>query len=363
MLIRNIQQRIAGEGPISFRDFMEMALYYPGLGYYTSGKERTGRRGDYYTSPELTFLYGMMMAMQIEEMFHRLNDGPFTIVEYGTGSGFLCADILHHLQSNKSLYDNLRYCVIERGLITDREKKRLPAGVTFYDSIRDIPDLSGCVLSNELPDNFPVHVVVMQDELMEVFVDYKNGFTEVLRPAQRELRAYFAELGVKLPMGFRTEVNLDAIAWISEIATCLQRGFVMTVDYGFPSSELYSERRRNGTLLCYKNHWVNDDPYTNVGEKDITTHVNFSALSHFGARHGLEFGGFTDMAHFLRAWGVENYLIQPERQQGNNIPQISGQSLLYYILMKDMGPKFKVLIQTKHVPEVELTGIKLTSGQ
>jgi SAM-dependent MidA family methyltransferase len=154
--------------------------------------------------------------------------------------------------------------------------------VSWHDSIRDIPGFSGCILSNELLDNFSVHQAVMEDELMEVFVDYKNGFVEMLQPAKKELSDYLAELNVVLPKGFRTEINLEATEWIREIATFLEEGYVITIDYGNASSELYSKSKRCGTLLCYHNHSINDSAYTDIGEQDITSHVNFSALCHWG---------------------------------------------------------------------------------
>src|SRR5690606_16231762 len=158
-------------------------------------------------------------------------------------------------------------------VMRERQQAHLPAKVSWYDSIREIPDITGCILSNELVDNFAVHQVVMEDELKEVFVDYESGFIERLKPAGSSLINYPDELDVHLAPGFRTEVNLQATQWIKQIALSLKAGYVLTVDYGYTSYELYRECRRRGTIMCYSKHEVNDNPYQNLGQQDITSHV------------------------------------------------------------------------------------------
>src|SRR5688572_28894887 len=300
-----IIQKIQKEGPVSFRDFMEMALYYPEYGYYTSRGEKIGKYGDFYTSPYFTSIFGYMIAKQLEEMWFILGKEPFTIVEYGAGTGALCNDILSQLKNNKQFYDGLNYFIIEESeVMQQKEKMVLHEKVNWVDSIRDVPLINGCILSNEVIDNFPVHKVVMEKELMEVFVDYKDGFVELLQPAGEVLKNYLDELQVIIPNGFRTEINLQAIEWIKEIADALKKGFVLTIDYGYPSSALYSNQRGSGTLACYHKHSVNYCPYNNIGEQDITAHVNFSALHHWGLKNGLCFSGFTTQANFLLALGL-----------------------------------------------------------
>jgi len=179
---------------------MEMALYYPKEGYYNSSGDKIGKCGDFYTAPCYTSLFGQMIARQVEEMWHLLGKKNFTIVEYGAGTGILCLDILEALQSNTAFYKKLRYCIIEKSdVLRERQKKILPQNVSWYDHISEIPAFTGCILSNEVVDNFSVHQVVMQKELMEVYVDYDNGFAECLKPAPAPLKDYFAQLNVRLP--------------------------------------------------------------------------------------------------------------------------------------------------------------------
>jgi SAM-dependent MidA family methyltransferase len=352
-----IIQRIKNEGPIPFRDFMEMALYYPQLGYYTSAKDKIGKQGDYYTSCTLSPVYGALIARQLEEMWVLSGSGAFTIVEYGAGTGALCKAILDSLKSKTAFYEQLKYCIIEKSqAMRELEQTQFPEKVSWHNSIETIPNLHGCVLSNELVDNFAVHRVVMQDELMEVFVDYKNEFIDVLKPASQELKAYLDELNVTLAKGFRTEINLEATAWMKEIAASLKKGYVITIDYGFPSHELYEDYRKRGTLLCYHKHRVNEQPYNFIGQQDITAHVNFSALCLWGHKHGLDFCGYTNQAKFLQSLGFNNYLEQTA-QPGQDCVNFKREFFLTNTLLRDMGNAFKVLIQQKQMPAQGLLGL------
>lgn len=356
-----IIKRIREEGPISFHDYMEMALYYPGIGYYTSGREKIGKDGDYYTSSNVTPLYGEMIGKQLEEMWAHMGGGPFTIVECGAGTGKLCHDVLAYLQHNEELSNALQYCIVERSEVM-REKERCATShhITWYNDTEDLPEITGCIFSNELIDNFAVHQVVMKDELMEVYVDYVDGFSEILRPAGHELRNYFAELSVELPQDFRAEVNLEAVNWIRSVATRLHKGYVLTIDYGYPSSELYVDHRREGTIVCYNHHTVNSEPYAEIGAQDITSHVNFSSLHHWGSKHGLNLCGFTNQAFFLLSLGIGDRLAQNLTQGARDwYAGYRKNTFIIQNLLIDMGHKLKVLIQGKNVPEAELSGLKL----
>ena len=352
-----IIQKIKQLGPISFYDFMEMALYYPKLGYYTSSHEKIGKEGDYYTSSNLTSVFGEMLGKQIEEMWRILGEKEFTVVEMGGGLGLLSGDVLSYLKKNYELYRNLNYCIVEKSpTFRNEQKKRLEVqNVSWYDSITELSGMTGCIFSNELPDAFPVHVVIMENELMEVFVDYENGFIEVLGPASCELKNYLEELKINLPFGYRTEINLDAIKWIRDIGSTLKKGFVITIDYGYPSDELYQEYRNRGTLVCYHKHSVNEMPFEHIGEQDMTTHVNFSALYNWGRKNDLDICGFTDQAHFLMGLGIDEYLKNVQEKDPANYYR---KMLPVKTLLMEMGETFKILIQKKGIVGFELSGLK-----
>ena len=359
MLAEIIRQKIVREGAISFRDFMDMCLYFPECGYYTSSKEQIGKEGDYYTSSSVSEIFGAMIAKQVEEIWHVLGRNHFTLVEFGAGQGLLCHDILDYLkQHSHGLYNQLRYCIIEKSpVMRQRQQAHLLEKVTWHKTIEELGEIEGCIISNEVIDNFPVHQVLMEDELMEVFVDYKEEFIEVLKPAGEALTNYLRELDVSLPRGFRTEINLDAMEWLKEIGASLKRGYILTIDYGGSSRDLYSERRKRGTLLCFHNHTVNEYPYDAIGAQDITAHVNFSALSHWGRKNGLNSHTLINQAEFLLALGFKEYL--RKNNQGKDLMQAAKkESFLTQTLLFDMGMKFKVLIQEKGDLNADLSGLK-----
>lgn len=352
---------IKKDGPISFHDYMEMALYHPLYGYYTTNYNCIGKSGDYFTSSYVSNIFGALLASQLEEMWNLLGSKEFTILEYGAGEGFLCRDILAQFQTGK-LLNSLQYCIIEKSE-TMRKKERvlLRDRVNWLQGVDEIKNFTGCIISNEMLDNFSVHKVVMQEELMEVFVDYKNGYREVLVPASEKLKSYLDTLQIELPFGFCTEINLEALDWLQQVATSLKSGYVITIDYGHPSSELYRPYRKNGTLTCFYKHKVNEDFFTHIGEQDITSHVNFTALYYWGNKYGLQTCGFTDQARFLESLGFYKYL-QKSRIDDTYQSYLEEMSIIQ-TLQVDMGPKFKVLIQGKNVPQYQLKGLKQSSYQ
>ncbi len=350
-----IKNEINTKGPISFRDFMEMCLYYPDLGYYSSDREKIGTTGDFYTSPYFTSLFGEMIAKQLEEMWALMGKQPFTIVEYGAGSGLLCHDILRALARNKPMTESLNYCIIEKSPAMRKKAKRLLSKkVSWYEDIGGIAGagkvgagIVGCILSNELIDNFSVHQVLMQDELMEIFVGYNDGFVELFKPAGAALKEYFVESNMILPKGYRTEINLQARDWIREVANALREGFLLTSDYGYSSASLYDPHRTSGTLACFHKHQVTYCPYNHIGDQDITAHVNFSALREWGLEYDLQCCGYTGRANFLRALGLGSYLKKGRRGRPDRSAKRSSTLLPADKSLMNMGNKFGILIQQK----------------
>ena len=351
IIIKEIQEK----GSISFRDFMETALYYPGLGYYVSLRKKIGADGDYLTSPAITPFFGKIISRQLTEMWELLGRKKFTIVEYGAGSGSLCYDILENLQNNKRFYEMLSYIIIDKNPeLCDRLKIILPDKAERAENGKHLSGISGCILSNELLDNFPIHVVEMQDSLMEVHIGYNNGFYEILKPSSPELINYLQEQKIVLPRGFRTEVNLQIIEWLQEIAVILKEGFVMTMDYGYTSDEISSRGNKNGSVVCYYKHQVNYDPFINIGEQDITAHVNFSALKLCGIKHNLYCSGYTTQSRFLRSLGAIQTLRKMESAEKPDMKNI--QNLM--TILFSLGEKIKLMVQQKGMDKVSLTGMQ-----
>ena len=345
---------ILNKGPITFREFMELALYHPQVGYYSTGKGSIGREGDYYTSSSLGPLFGRVLAKQLVQMLEILGGG--VLVEMGGGLGHLAKDVLEEM---RNLDRDVPYFIVEKSpAFKDVQREHLQGfPVEWVDSLGYLDPLEGVFFSNELVDAFPVHMVEMADEgLKEVLVDWRAGkFREILAPPTiPELEEYFWELGVELPLGFRTEVSLDALDWLQVLSSRLKRGFVITIDYGYPSHELYQDYRRRGTLMAYYRHQTEEDPYVRVGEQDLTTHVNFSALAHWGRKWGLDVTGFTDQAHFLLGLGVLDLL-----SGRGDMPEFKNRLAAKTLLLPGgMGDIFKVLIQHKGVEPVPLKGLE-----
>ena len=353
---RIIEREIKKRGAISFRDFMELALYHERFGYYSSERERIGKSGDYFTAANVSPLFGAMLARQFEEMRRLLAGEEFVLVEMGAGTGQLAKDVLSSLRSE------VRYIIVERSPAMRRRQRTVLGGeVEVVESLRELGRVEGCIFSNELVDAFPVHVVeVRGGELQEVYVTLRGGeFKEVLMPAGEELKRYFRELGVELPEGFRTEVNLEAVRWLKEVSGALKRGFLLTIDYGYPSGELYASHRSAGTLLCYHRHRAVTNPYINVGEQDITSHVNFSALAHFGEKHGLKVAGFTNLASFLLSLGLEDEMLRIREERGEEAYLRALLPLKRLIMPGSMGEIFKVLVQYKGLNKPKLSCFKL----
>ncbi|MEK6690193.1 MAG: SAM-dependent methyltransferase [Nitrospirota bacterium] len=363
-LVKLIVEEIRKKGPISFRDFMAMSLYDPILGYYASYRAKIGREGDYYTAPHLTPVFGAMIGKQILEIRRLLGDEGFIIVEMGGGKGILSSDILDFIKREDStFYDRVQYHIIETNpRLKEKEFGTLNGNrVIWHNNLDGLqPGIKGVFISNELVDSFPVHQVIMEDNrLREVFVDWVDGrFVEVIKdPSTDSLEYYFKEMGIDLAEGYRTEANLDALKWLERVGGFLDKGFVITIDYGYLSDELYQSYRSRGTLLCYYRHTTCEDPYTRIGYQDITSHVNFSALIHWGKKKGLEFTGFTNQTNFLINIGVEDYIRDIAKESTDYRDYMKRMLPIKNLMMPAMGETFKVLIQHKGIKSPSLRGL------
>lgn len=360
-----IIERIKTKCPISFETYMEMCLYYPQLGYYTNNSTKIGRAGDFYTSPHLHPIFGAMFGRQMEEMWNLMGKPDlFHVVEMGAGMGYLAKDVLGYLQQSgkeKDVLRHLKYTIVELNPSIKARQEELLSGyidkVNWVSDLKDMEPIAGCFLSNELLDAFPVRVVETNDELMEIYVDVKGDeLIEVTMPCMEEAKEYFKEFSVELPDGFRTEVNIRIKDWLRGVSEKLSEGFVLTVDYGYPAWDYYSEERSRGTLLCYHGHQVNENPYQNVGEQDITAHVNFSALKKWGEETGMKTLGFCPQGTYLVSLGIDEVIpeLYGDSSDGFEIAKIKG-----LFLPEGMGESHKVMVQYKGEKDIKLKGFNL----
>lgn len=365
-LVDRLVTRIRRDGPLSFADFMEAALYDPEFGYYMTPGPRIGREGDYYTSLDVHPVFAELIGRQIAQAAEILSsDNDFTIVEMGAGKGLLARHLLDsYRRANPAFLSRIRYVLVERSpamVAAQRQHLRplLDAGarIAWAPDLSALPagSVTGVFLSNELVDAFPVHRVVMRPlGLREIYVGWADGtFIELEAPPfAPTLQEYFDRVGVSLEAGQRAEVNLPALDWMRQAGALLRRGLVLTIDYGHTAADLYAASRKAGTLLCYHRHAVSESPYVRVGLQDMTAHVDFTSLALAGRDAGLEVTGFTNQLHFLMGLGIEAAFAGLD-------PESPGSVAMRNLLKPDgMGTTFKVLVQHKGMPAPRLDGLQ-----
>ncbi|MEM8639418.1 MAG: class I SAM-dependent methyltransferase [Cyanobacteria bacterium P01_G01_bin.54] len=317
--IAHLVEHLQAQGPLTFADYMDWVLYHPKQGYYSQHQQAIGAQGDFFTAVSLGPDFGELLAVQLVQLWHVLeHPDPFDVVEMGAGDGQLAADILEYLAKQEpDCAAMVRYRIIERAV-----GKRLQQQATlqgFPVQWCDWPELAahslqGCCLANELVDAFPVHrVVVQRGELQEIYVTAQDGQLQetVGSLSTGAITSYFTDLGLDLstyPEDYCTEVNLAALDWLQTVAAKLRQGYLLTIDYGYSSDRYYHPQRHQGTLQAYYQHRRHNDPYINIGQQDLTTHVNFTALEQQGATLGLQPLGFTRQGLFLMALGLGDRL-------------------------------------------------------
>jgi SAM-dependent MidA family methyltransferase len=363
-------------GPITFEQFMAICLYHPEYGYYMQGRERTGVRGDFFTSSDLHPIFARLIARQAAEMWELL-DRPsrFTWVEMGGGRGLFARDFIGWARATRpDFFAALAYSIIEpaprqRALLEDRlAHERQDARLDLRANLEELAALSGCFFSNELVDAFPVSVVTRSaGHLKEIYAAVEGeDLREKLGPlSDPAVAAFVARYANQLEEGHRVEVSRKAIDWIRTVAQKLTRGFVITIDYGNLAERLYTPGRPRGTLMSYLGHVAAEDFFAAPGEQDLTAHVNFSALMDAGGEGGLEVAGFTTQERFLMALGEGNELadlyVGGESEEEKLRARLKLKRLIFPGDAEGpggMGTVFKVLIQHRGMRASKLTGLK-----
>ncbi|WP_089717902.1 class I SAM-dependent methyltransferase [Candidatus Entotheonella palauensis] len=367
---QEIRELIQKHGRLTFAQFMQTCLYSPRGGFYAS--RGNSIRTHFGTSPTSHPVFGALIARQLEQMWNLLGAPPiFHVIEVGAGDGALAQSIVQACwQMAPQLAQALCY------VAADYEPRSLPSPVYTFDwdigtragmspswqdaglgvrrvkteGIRAFRNVVGCILCNELIDNFPVHRFAIRDgRVQEVFVTSAGGhLTEVLdEPSSPRIEERLTDLGVSLPEGYRGEVNLAIEDWTGQLASALDRGFILTIDYGHLATELYSPRHHQGTLVCYHRHAVSSDPYQHIGQQDITCQVDFTSLIQLGQRHGLATVGYALQSQFLTNLGFSSFLDKLESQRLSAARmELSRMALMTLVAPEEYGD-FKVLAQVK----------------
>ena len=380
-LVAIIQDEIKKSGPIPFIRFMELSLYHPEYGYYASPRKKIGGQGgDFYTSPLVHPIFAKLLAKQLIQMADGMAlspEDPIMLIEFGAGDGTLCLQILQSIeQQNPSLFDRLRYMIIEKSLSFRlfQKERLLPRYAAIIQWGDKMPNpCTGIVFSNELLDAFPIHRFQVENGIVhEIYVDWKDDrFIEVatgvrplraapneplsIPPLQGEVRWGWGK-GRSLQPPWRFEMNPLALDWMRQAGESLVKGFVLTLDYGYPAQQLYG--RAKGTFLCYYQHTVNENPYDHIGEQDMTSHVDFTALAQVGEAAGLSLLGLTDQTHFLMGLGIADEMqIEAEKMEQSDAARRNFLAMRHLMDPAQMGKTFKVLIQQKGVASIALDGL------
>jgi SAM-dependent MidA family methyltransferase len=331
-------------GWISFAQFMEAALYAPGLGYYAAGAMKFGAAGDFVTAPEMTPLFGRTLAHAIAPV---LAETGGEVLELGAGSGRLAVDVLGELARLDAL--PARYCILEVSAdlrqrqqeLIARELPQLAERVHWLDALP--AHFSGVILGNEVLDALPVELLHWTEEapLSRGVIVEGDAFAWQDRPIADPLLRARAD-ALNLAPGYLSEINLAADALIASLAHGMDRGLILMVDYGFSANEYYHPQRHMGTLRAHYRHHALDDPFYLPGLCDLTAHVDFSAVARAGMAAGLELAGYTSQASFLLNSGLTELLMQtPPSDAAAYLPQANAVQRL--VSPAEMGELFKVI--------------------
>ena len=367
---QEIRELIAENGRITFARFMQACLYSPSGGFYSARGNRISTH--FGTSSTSHPVFGALIARQLEQMWHLLGDPPvFHVIEVGSGDGVLAQSIVDACRRMAPRFAQALYYVAadyEPGWLQppdhtfdwvngagdrispSRQDTNLGIQRVKTEGLLAFRNLVGCILCNELIDNFPVHRFAIQGgRVKEVFVTSVGGnLTEVLNePSSPRIGQRLTSLGLSLTEGYRGEVNLAMEDWTGQLSRALDRGFILTIDYGESATDLYSPQNARGTVVCYHRHVVGSDPYQHVGQQDITCQVDFTSLMRIGDRHGLTTLGYALQSQFLTNLGIFSFL---DALQGQGLSAartaLSRMGMMTLVDPDEYGD-FKVLAQAK----------------
>ena len=350
------------DGFMPFDEWMHQALYAPGLGYYAAGNTKFGADmpvGDFTTAPELSPLFGQVLARQIAQVLTASQST--NVLEFGAGSGSLAASIIPAL---RKLGLNPNYQILEVSAdLRARQQARLADFAECLTWLEALPEsFEGCVVANEVLDAMPAIVFHWHEDggLMEKGVGISpehaapslieaSPFQMRERPANADLQEVVLQRMPPLP-GYQSEVNMQAEAWVRQVGTWLKRGAALLIDYGFPQREYYHPQRATGTLMCHFRHHAHSEPLVYAGLQDITTHIDFTAMADAALDGGLEVLGYTTQARFLMNAGLADALSGLDPTQAQEYAAVVG-PVQKLVSESEMGELFKVLAIGRGIDE------------
>ncbi|MBM0107666.1 SAM-dependent methyltransferase [Steroidobacter sp. S1-65] len=352
----------AAGGWISFERFMEMALYEPGLGYYSAGATKLGSEGDFVTAPEISPLFSRCLANQCVQVLDAVAGGQ--VLELGAGSGVMAADVLSELDQQGKAPS--RYLILEVSAdLRERQRSllqhRVPHLIERIEWLDSLPEeFRGVLIANEVLDALPVQRFRIRGlQVNQLGVTWQFGrleWSEVHADAALEsaVREIEFNLGEPFADGYTSEINLRLQPWIAGIGASMREGAALFIDYGLPRRQYYAPNRSQGTMLCHFRHRFHDDPLINVGVQDIGSWVDFTAVAESAVAAGMSVAGYTTQAHFLIGTGIEQFLAPKDDEDLAGRLQMARQAMLL-TLPGEMGERFKVIGLSKGL-ELPLRG-------
>ncbi len=333
-------------GALTFEQFMEAALFAPGLGYYSAGARKLGAAGDFVTAPEISPLFGRCVARNVAAVLAGLDGGA--VLEIGAGSGSLAAQVLGELARRGAPAP--RYQILERSADLRERQRAALAGWASVEWLDELParGLRGVVLANEVLDALPaIRFRIDQDGVSEEVVRLAGEALETAFEAPRtaclapRVAALRAALPEPLAPGYVSEIAPAREAWVASVAEVLEQGVIVVLDYGYPRREYYHPQRAAGTLRCHLGHRAHDDPLAHPGVQDVSVHVEFTAIAEAAHGAGLEVAGFTTQAEFLLASGLLELIA--EHEIGSEDYLAAAGAVRTLTLPSEMGEAVKVL--------------------
>lgn len=365
-LAEHIAAEIAANGPLPFSQFMALALYAPGLGYYSAGSRKFGAEGDFVTAPELGPAFAHALAHCLELAVAPLPD--WSLLELGGGSGVLAADLLLELERRHALPQRYRILEISAELrARQREtlQHRCPHLLDRLDWLDEPPTMpwNGALIANEIIDALPASRFALRiDGLHEQYVaGGPNEFTWTELPAPpllaQMVQSRLADCLGDLPRPYQSEIHTTLAPWLEAVTEAMHQGLALFVDYGYPRHEYYSPERRDGTLICHYRHHAHDDPLILVGLQDITAFVDFTALAEAADGCALDVAGYTSQAQFLLGNDIEGYLgaadALPFEQRLRVVDAVKK-----LMLPGQMGERFQVMALSRRLDPEPLRGFQ-----
>ncbi len=357
-----IKDKIEKTGSISFAQFMHMALYQPGFGYYSSGNHKFGKEGDFVTAPELGDLFAKSMASQFSQVIHTIQS-PI-ILELGAGTGQFACDCLLELENLNNLPE--KYYILEVSADLQQRQvqkiKSLPKKLSQLVEWISQPltqQFNGVVFANEVVDALPVEVFRYHDnEFQQMRVTWNDSFKKTWGEFPENLLKQIKDKNLQLIEGYTSEFIPHLDSWLNSITQNLNQGVVIFVDYGYERNAYYHPQRSDGTLICFYQHQANFDYFSNVGIQDMTAFVDFTALAEAADSCGLEVDGFTTQAHFLMSLGIQNHLGDSQNDYKSYYQNTTEMKKL--TMPNETGEKFKVMAFSKNYAD-ELVGFSISN--